>query len=280
MKKIPAITLVLIGYAIAASQFSARASVRLAQADSIAIDVKQGRQGSDNPLIWVQRPSLKNDPASGVGGGHSGDKNRCTAVRERLTALVPMKDEQSTLMQTAQTNPTFWFYIPYSAKLPAEFVLRNPQDTPDKPFYATPLVLPGKQGIVGIKLPSTKLLKLGVYRWKLQVRCDSRNPAADVYVNGAIERVQPSANLIPPPKTAAEKRAILYAKDGLWSETLTTLLKEVRPKQPQVGTKMLTKLLGEYGLGNLAQQPIVLEQVDAAGKLPNQSPTRIKGAQW
>jgi len=273
MKKTLMTTLVFIGYAIAAFQFSSRGSVLLAQAKSSSVDVRPVRQGNDNPFIWVQRPSAKNDQGSGVGGGKFGGSNLCTGTKERLTAIVPMKDEKSILVQTAQTNPTFWFYVPYTAKLSADFSLRDPKG---KPFYKTTLILPRKQGLVGIKLPPGNLLKSGMYQWTFQVICNSQDRAADVYVSGTIEQVKPSSNSIPPSNTTAEKRAVLYAKDGLWSETLTTLIKEVRYKQPQVGTELLTKLLGEYGLSSFAQQPIVLE---SSVVQRNQLPTKMKGAQ-
>lgn len=86
-----------------------------------------------------------------------------------------------------------------------------------------------KPGIVEVRLPAgsknQKSLEVGKrYVWWLSVICTPEDRSMDYYVKGFVQRVEPSptlkTNLANPEPMA---RAIAYANNGIWYDTISTL---------------------------------------------------------
>ena len=279
MKFTFAVTLATFGCTISLTQVQAEPSVKSAQGNYRLLapvtnpSVQSPHLSNSELLSFIQPEAAKKGaPGRRKGGGSFGGGNQCRAVNLRLTALVPGieetlsgREETSAAIAslsvrglTAQGTPTFWFYVPYSSTstLSAEFVLINEQN---KLVHKENYLLTGTPGIVRIRPSSTSILEVGKdYRWVFSILCDPNDRSADMYVDGWVQRIAPSPNLATQLRTAIpEKRAVLYAKEGLWHETLTTLVEELHPTEPKKATLLMTNLLRSVGLDGIAQQPIV-----------------------
>lgn len=277
-----AVTLALFGCMSSLNQLQAKPSVKSAQgdysfsADSVASpDVQPPPPDDSAPLSFIQlEVAKKGAPGRRRGGGSFGGGNQCQSVNLPLTALVPGIEETLSGERegtsaaiaslgvrglTVEGYPSFWFYVPYSSTLSVEFILINDQN---KRVHQENYLLTGTPGIVRIR-PSSKSMSAPLevgkdYRWVFSILCDPNDRSADMYVDGWVQRVAPSSNLTTALKIAIpEKRAVLYAKEGLWYETLTTLVEELGPTQPKKATLLMTTLLQSVGLDDIAQQPIV-----------------------
>lgn len=236
-----------------------------AQPDKSVILVQSPTSGSsqqlNKPLIF-NTPLPPDDigaPGHRTAGGKRGceniDKQFTNVKKKSLTALVPAYDSKSSGLVfglTTTSNPSFWFYVPYSSKINAEFAL---QDIRGNIVYQTPVSLSGKPGIVNISLASTAVsLKIGQqYHWYFNIYCQPEQPP--ISIDGWIQRN--SVNSVQ--KTLLEKatpqqRLTIYASNGYWYDALTTAsgLRRNDPKNTD-----WTTLLQAVGLADIAPEPIV-----------------------
>ncbi len=224
-------------------------------------------QKSDRLIFTQLEASRRGAPGRRRGGGTFGGGNQCKGVTIPLTALVPGEEKvgsldlkaESVRGLTAEGYPTFWFFVPYgeASKLDAELVLVNDQN---KPVYQELVPLTGTPGIV--KISSKRMsapLEVGKdYRWSFSVICNPQESSANFYVQGRVKRIEPSPNLTRELKTATpEQKVFLYAQEGLWYETVTTIREELSSTNPQKATLLMTNLLQSVGLDDIAQQPFV-----------------------
>jgi hypothetical protein len=214
----------------------------------------------NQPLIFEAPP-----PPEGIdapGGRTAGGKRGCENIdtqfpnntKNQLTALVPIyqiKDSELVLGFTTTDHPTFWFYVPYSSKLNAEFVL---QDATQQTIYQTPVSLSPTPGILSLSLLSNAAhLEIGKrYHWYFSVYCQSQQPP--VFVDGWIQRT----SLNPTLKTQLQKatpqqRIRLYASNGIWYDALTASAELCRtdPKRTD-----WIALLQAVDLADIALQPL------------------------
>ena len=221
--------------------------------------------------IHYQEPSggSRGTPTSGnrIGGGSRGN---CPLVKEYLTALVPaMPSSQQQSPNTLETpesvrgltfssTPTFWFYVPYTAPLAAEFVLLDEKGTE----YKQTVSLPAKPGVISV-LPTAKPLEVEKsYRWIFSVLCDPKSPSANAVVKGWVQRVAIPAHLMPQTSTietaTLHDRAALLAANGIWFDAVT-LLGNARFNQPLDAAiaNDWENLLSSVGLENVAKAPLV-----------------------
>lgn len=197
-------------------------------------------------------------PDRGTDGNRQGSSSRtgCPEVPQPLTALIP----ETNLGLTAADRPTFLFYVPYSPEPPREVELVLLDEAENEIFNQkiTPSEIPG---IISISLPETAAdLEIGkTYRWQFSYICNPRIRAEDDYVEGAIARVAMDDELsrqLEAVNTPLE-RAELYAKAGLWYETLAELaqLRQIQPQNPETLAEW-QELLDSVGLGHLAEEPL------------------------
>lgn len=185
----------------------------------------------------------------------SGSRTSCPPVEKPLTALIA-----SQVNYTLSGHPTFWFYVPYPSDLPreVEFVLLDERETE---VYKTIVPISDTPGIVSFRLPeSVPPLEIGKpYLWQFSYRCNPRIRAEDDYVEGMVQRVAADSALISELEAATTplQRVELYAANGLWHETLTTLaeLRRDNPGDADIAAEW-TELLESIGLGHLANEAI------------------------
>jgi Domain of Unknown Function (DUF928) len=192
-------------------------------------------------------------PGNRQGGTHRGN-GACPAGLS-ITPLVPV----SNIGLTNSESPTFFVYVPQtSAQI--EFTLLTENE--DEVVYETAFKIE-KPGLVGVSVPAagkTKSIEAGKrYVWSFSMICDQNDRSADLVVKGWVQRIQPQPNLNsdlsnPDPMTLAS----VYAKNGIWYETVTTLakLRNQTPSDSRLTTQW-TKLLESQGLESIADQPLV-----------------------
>ncbi len=175
-----------------------------------------------------------------------------------LAALVPGEENRAFVSRTSRSHPTFFFYVPYEieSSLVAEFSLLD--ENGDR-VYRQQYSLQGTPGIVRIAYPETApALEVDRdYYWNFSVICNPDDRADDRYVSGTLQRV--TANKIPSPNATPEERAILYAADGLWYDTLSTIVEEIYPEDPQRARALLDRLFASdaVNLAGYEGEPIV-----------------------
>ncbi len=203
-----------------------------------------------------------------AGRGPSGECQSVKSVDTPLTALVPISKtsggDQVVWGLTSAEYPTLWFYVPYSLtdKLPGELRLTE-QDEKGNPIYKAIKVTGTAPGIIGVRLPSTQAaLKIGkLYTYNFVVLCDPGDPSKNIFVTASVERRTPSSSLASQLRKATGRErelAALYAKEGFWYESLTTLA-ELRRDNPNDATLTADwgALLQTGGLNEIQQKPIV-----------------------
>lgn len=163
-------------------------------------------------------------PQRGVPGRREGGGTRGIGCPGSMTALIP----ESTMGRTASSQPAFFLYIPGTINQKIlEFEIA---DESDKTLYKTtfPLSLDGP-GIVGIQWsPDSQFVTLEEnknYRWYIALKCEKNDPSNDLLVSGWINSVTLNAaqKLQLQQTSDPLERLKIYAKQGLWYETLSTL---------------------------------------------------------
>ncbi|MEM8805021.1 MAG: DUF928 domain-containing protein [Cyanobacteria bacterium P01_G01_bin.38] len=135
-------------------------------------------------------------------GGSLGDQASCPTAPKPLTALIPDRG----LGQTLSEEPTFWFYIPYTAEEVqlGEFSILTQDET--QRLYKTYFTLPTRPGFMSIQVPrqaASELIDGQYYHWYLNLYCASI-AQPDLKIDGWVqpvartpERVQQANNLSP-----------------------------------------------------------------------------------
>jgi hypothetical protein len=204
----------------------------------------------------TKRPDSKGTPPTTVGTGSRGN---CLEKEIPLTALAGTKPLDLTMSK----YPTFWIYVPYSAK-EAPFGEFSLQDGAENDVYRTKFALPATPGTIAISLPSsaTALEVDRKYRWYLKINCPRPSDSLDefstpAFVTGQIQRTLPTSELETQLKTAktALDRTKVYAQHGIWYDTLTELT-SLDLTQPDLAF-VWTNLLQDAGLGKVARQPVI-----------------------
>ncbi|AOY84104.1 DUF928 domain-containing protein [Moorena producens JHB] len=216
-------------------------------------------------LAWMP-PDV---PERGVPGKRkaAATRGRCPKVEPPLTALVPatpsMASEgqirsESVFGLTVVSHPTFWFYVPYALTpdLPLEFVL---QDENHNEIYWTKFVTSSSSpSVVGIELPSTVAsLEVGKqYRWYFVVKCE---PLGSPVVTGWVKRMSLNPSLKNQLDQATlEQKAIIYARSGIWYDTLNALAKlRQQNSNNDLLIKDWVKLLQSVDLDAITQAPFL-----------------------
>jgi hypothetical protein len=151
-----------------------------------------------------------------------------------------------------------WFYVPYSATdIPkAELMVL---DENQRPMLEKPIIvqLSGTPGIMGITLPSTaKPLEFEQkYRWYFELVCDPENPSNNPTVDGWIQRVQPSQELMTQLENSPTQSSyLMYAENGIWYDTVTNIIQTmaVNPSDATL-TQDWSDLLEAVGLQELRE---------------------------
>lgn len=201
-------------------------------------------------------------PGRREGGGTRGCLQSNPA---QVVALLP----DTNLGLTTSAYPRFFWFVPKTSARQAEFTLYDVDESKAERnlIYKTTFRITGTAGVASLSLPrNANIPPLAVdqdYHWTLSIICNANNRKADLKVDGWVQRVAPSVGLASQlTKATPQNRVTLYAQNGLWFDTLTTLaeLRCARPKDPTL-TNQWSALLKQVALPTIADQPL-LQQCD------------------
>ncbi len=210
----------------------------------------------------LQAQTFNPPPVAGAPGGREGGGTRggCTrGTPARLTALMP----ETNLGLTTQERPRFFWFVPATSAESIEFALYSADANKENytQVYLTRLAIPSTPGIASLALPhSLPPLSVGQdYYWSVSILCDPDQPSGDPVVDGWVRRIAPSATLASELAQAGPQAQVsLYARNGIWFDTLTTLadLRCARPSDPGLSAGW-RQLLNSVRLQTIADQPLV-----------------------
>ncbi|XWK91810.1 MAG: DUF928 domain-containing protein (plasmid) [Phormidium sp.] len=199
-------------------------------------------------------PSGDTPPENTKGGGSRNDSNLLQPA-----ALLP----NTNIGWTGSERPTFFVYIPPTSESEVFFSLYS-EDR--QQHYQTTFQLKKTGGIVAIKLPAEApaLSMNKPYQWSVILLKPGEMLRPDAYsISGWVKRV--SAPVTPETlkgKNPGESQraialAALYAKSGIWYDTLN-ILNQARLTQPEnlLLKKEWADLLKQVGLEHLAQESL------------------------
>ncbi|MEH2078541.1 MAG: DUF928 domain-containing protein [Nostoc sp.] len=197
-------------------------------------------------------PPNRKAPQTTAGGGSRGGS--CFLEnKETSTPLMP----PNKLGLTFAERPTFYWFVPQMPVQTAHFSLLEDE----RILYETTFKLPNQSGIIGFTLPAkASSLKVGKkYHWYMSIACSSEELAEEISVDGWVERIQPTADLLKQiARTNPKQRSQVYARAGIWYEVLHTLVQQ-RLTDPGDRTVMANwkALLESVGLNDLVSKPLV-----------------------
>lgn len=200
-------------------------------------------------------PPNRGMPGRREGGGTRGCWGNLNSAPtdSRLTALVPAENFGYTL----EASPSFFVYIPsfFAEKaVAAQFELLNEVGDP---IYQATYQASQESGLIRINLPEDANfagLEVGQdYNWAFTLICDMEDPSGNLVVDSWVQRIEPDADLAQMLEIApAEQVPDIYAQEGIWHDTLTTLA-NLDNDQPE-NQERWRILLNEVGLTAVAQE--------------------------
>ncbi|MEH2247744.1 DUF928 domain-containing protein [Nostoc sp.] len=190
-------------------------------------------------------PQQATGGASRVGTYYLNPSTVSTTEPAALIALLP----QSFYGTTVSERPTILVYLPASNAQEAVFSLK---DEAGNMQHQMNIPVAGKTGVIAIKLPANApALTVGKnYQWFLALKVDGQLSPSTPYVDGWVQRIQPSAELaIAMQEQDALKRATALGKNGVWYDCVATLA-TVYTVQPSNATlrKQWEELLSSVSL--------------------------------
>ena len=185
------------------------------------------------------------------------DLSPCACPKDlSIIPLIPKSNNGLTLAE----SPTFLAYVSHPST-EVEFTLQA-DDGKGTEVYKTTFQV-DKPGIVEVSIPDkgSRQKSLEVqqrYQWSFSVACND-DPSGNYFVKGFVERIEPQEALkndLANPDPMA--RAIAYAKNGIWYDTIRTLA-QMRRRAPDDASLRAewTQLLQSQKLESVADKPLV-----------------------
>lgn len=207
------------------------------------------------PVVFVLPAPPPNTGRPTPRSGAAGRPRSCRQAAPPLTAIAPIYPVTGGSVvwtATTQAQPSFWFYVPYTApSASAELILENAA----KQQIRSKVTLPNQPGVMQVTPVASAVLATGQsYRWYFKVSCQGRG-GTDGFVEGYITRRPQSAAVPRQPNSASLQQQLnQFATNGLWPETLSVAAKLqcADPTDPNWAS-----LLQSVGLGELASAAIV-----------------------
>ncbi len=210
-----------------------------------------------NPRVAFNPPNRR-APRETRGGSSRGNlacSTTAMAATEPLVSLVPPSQYGLTLAE----HPTLFAYLPTTS---AQAMYVSLKDGDGHVQYQATLPIPGR-GIVPIHLPpDAPALVLGQpYEWNIALLCGGKLRPDSPFVSGWIERVPVPQELaaVVTDQIPTTETAVLYAKAGIWYDTLALLI-DLKQQQPYDAAmeELWQEFLGSVGLEAVAAQPFAL----------------------
>ncbi|CAK0749939.1 exported hypothetical protein [Gammaproteobacteria bacterium] len=179
-------------------------------------------------------PPDRGAPSRRIGGGSRGDKTQLL-----MAALVPPQTGQ-----TAQAQPTLYWFISRAVNTPMDFAVTIPGE--ETPLVESRLAGPTKPGIQSIDLAKLGVkLKPGIeYQWSVSLVNNESQRSADTFVAGALVRTADgNGNPVLCGKPEQMPQAAAYASQGLWYDALQCLSQLAeKGKRPEYRAKQASLL--------------------------------------
>jgi hypothetical protein len=171
-----------------------------------------------------------------------------------LIALLP----ESFYGSTVSEHPTILVYLPASNAEEVVFSLKNEAGNTQ---YQTTIPVAKKTGVMAIKLPADApgLAAGKNYQWFLALKVNGKLSPSTPYVDGWIQRIQPTAELTTAMQEKdALRRANAFCKYGVWYDCVETLatLYVSQPNNVNIG-KQWEELLSSVSLKEIVKAPLL-----------------------
>jgi len=163
----------------------------------------------------VYRPPIRGAPGGRVGGGTRG------TAREVFVLSVLAPDHSGL---TVAEQPSLFWYISTPTSLPVELTVMDPRTT--QPLLEIGVATPIEPGIQRLRLADhgIRLAPDVPYRWYVAVVPDSGRRSRDILAGGAIQRINPSGELVARLGQARrDELPSVYAEAGLWYDALAAM---------------------------------------------------------
>lgn len=168
----------------------------------------------------------------------------CTTEKDCLIGLVPnLVTGIAPVPLTISERPTIYLLIPQVDGNVSFTLFEEDSKLPKgRKIYKTTFYLKSKAGIIAFKIPDhVQGLKIGKnYSWEF-VREFASEDLSNLQVIGSIRRVLPNQNLVNQLKEVSRPvdRAVLFAQEGIWYETVQTLAEALQdnPKQAEIASE-------------------------------------------
>lgn len=194
--------------------------------------------------VPIYIPPRRGAPDGRVGGGTRGTTNGGLLV----SVLAP--DHRGL---TLNEQPSLYWFVSSGTSFPVELTLMDPRAT--RPLLETRIPGPIGPGVHRTRLADYGVrLEAGVlYRWSVAVVRDEERRSKDIVAGGAIERIEPEAELRAKlGRTGMCALPALYADASLWYDALAAVsdLIEAAPQDPEL-KRQRAALLTQIGLPEL-----------------------------
>jgi hypothetical protein len=162
---------------------------------------------------------------------------------------------------TVSERPTIMVYFPASNAEEAVFSIK---DEAGNMHHHMTIPVVGKFGVIAVKLPANAIaLTVGKnYQWFLALKVNGKLSPSTPYVDGWIQRIHPSAELV----TAMQQQDPLkqieaLGKNGVWYDCVAALaaLHLSQPNNPTI-IKQWEELLSSVSLKEIVTAPLVAQE--------------------
>jgi hypothetical protein len=186
---------------------------------------QQARGGASRGNLFTPIPGKGTPQQASAGGSRVGTYylHPSTTVDKKEPATIIALLPQNFYGTTVSAHPTIMVYLPASNAQEAVFSLK---DEAGNMQYQMKMPVTEKSGVMTIKLPTNApALVVGKnYQWFLALKINGQLSPSTPYVDGWIQRIQPSDELATAiQEKDALKRATALGKNGVWYDCVATL---------------------------------------------------------
>lgn len=206
-------------------------------------NTSQPSSSQSQRIRWTPNRKMGSAQRTLSGGRRGQAIAHCNASQAKSTPLTLLVPQANQSVLTIEENPTFFWHTETDRPTTAQFILSDP-NTAEPVFTQTIRI--DRAGISRIT-PPTKLKTGTRYRWTVLLACND-GTSKELIARSFVERIE-NAELYRKTRALSDlDRAVTFAQQGIWFDTLTTLIDAAQknPRNPQVKAE-LRSLLSEIG---------------------------------